>query len=81
MSRIWELLFDISKGRSWSSMVPFQRLHLTFSAALPDYVFEEGERQPRPVLKRPKKEVRSHYMYCAENISSTNACQGHGSFE
>ncbi|RPD66883.1 polymerase [Lentinus tigrinus ALCF2SS1-7] len=26
------------------------------SAALPDYVFEEGERQPRPVLKRPKKE-------------------------
>ncbi|TFK94256.1 polymerase [Polyporus arcularius HHB13444] len=27
------------------------------SAALPDYVFEEGERQPRPVLKRPKKEA------------------------
>ncbi|PIL37403.1 hypothetical protein GSI_01097 [Ganoderma sinense ZZ0214-1] len=27
------------------------------SSALPDYVFDEGERQPRQALKRPKKET------------------------
>ncbi len=45
------------------------------SAALPDYVFEEGERQPRPVLKRPKKEVRlCRPVLHAINLSSIHTC-------
>ena len=33
-----------------------------YSSALPDYVFDEGERQPRQALKRPKtSKVRVRY--------------------
>lgn len=30
----------------------------SFSSQLPDYVFDEGERQPRSAQKRPKTKVR-----------------------
>jgi hypothetical protein len=34
----------------------------SYSSALPDYVFDEGERQPRQALKRPKTgKVRLRY--------------------
>ncbi|KAG2343642.1 Poly(A) polymerase [Suillus weaverae] len=34
-------------------VIPFDLTHFT-SSALPDYVFDEGERQPKQALKRPK---------------------------
>ena len=53
----WVSLFETSKGISrkgavWDARSSHARS--SFSSALPDYVFDEGERQPRQALKRPK---------------------------
>lgn len=40
----------------------------TCSSALPDYVFDEGERQPKPPLKRPKTVKVRHSAHIVSRI-------------
>ena len=71
--KMWEKFDELKMGivvrniKRSSSVFPSPHLRLCiiyasylFSSSLPDYVFDEGERQPRQALKRPKKEVRSN---------------------
>ena len=54
MRRRWALWYDISRGTTYLLPVHCRGLLTVQSAALPDYVFDEGERQPRSAQKRPK---------------------------
>lgn len=54
MKAQWGLSCDISRSRYLLLDERHSDLILRFSTALPDYVFDEGERQPRSALKRPK---------------------------
>lgn len=74
MNPLWVSLFGISRGVSLIDVIWLLTFvcwkytgtwsNCDFSSSLPDYVFDEGERQPKQTLKRPKT---NKVMYC--NIS------------
>ena len=58
MKQRWASSFDISKGALWQVFRLALHTDTSVSPALPDNVFDEGERQPRSAQKRPKAKVR-----------------------
>lgn len=59
---MWEKYDESQMGIFVRNIKRYFKIHVirvlhassSYSSALPDYVFDEGERQPRQALKRPK---------------------------